>query len=68
MKRTRAISVTALGVAALVGTTGCTRTSDGSIVLKTPSFGRVLGFDSALGFGGNEGARFFRRVPRRRWR
>ena len=47
------ISVTALGVAALIGTSGCTKTSDGSIVMRKPSFGRILGF-GGMGFGGDE--------------
>ena len=46
MNRVAGISVTALGVAALIGTAGCTKTSDGSIVMRKPSFGRILGFGS----------------------
>src|SRR5690349_5817265 len=60
MKSMAGISVTALSVAALIGTSGCTKTSDGSIVMKKPSFGRVLGFRAFpslggfMGFGGDE--------------
>jgi hypothetical protein len=44
MKRIAGIAMASLGVAALIGTAGCTKTSDGSIVLKEPSFSHILGF------------------------
>ena len=47
-----AISAAALGMTALVAVAGCTRTSDGSIVMAQPSFG-----GSILSFGGNEEVR-----------
>jgi hypothetical protein len=45
MTRVAEIPVATLALAVLVGAAGCTRTSDGSIELKTPSFGRLLSFD-----------------------
>ena len=46
MKRIVGVSLTALSVAVLVGAAGCTRTSDGSFVMRRPSFSRLLSSDS----------------------
>jgi len=47
VRKAAGIAMAALGMALLVGASACTRTSDGSIVMRKPTF---------LGFGGNDPA------------
>lgn len=45
MTRSSSLSVTALSVAVLIGAAGCTRTSDGSLVMRNPvAFSRLMNF------------------------
>ena len=51
------ISMSAFGVAVLIGATGCTRTSDGSFVMRKPAmFSRLMNF-------GNDEAEMAARSP-----
>jgi hypothetical protein len=45
MVKPSSLSMTAVGIAVLIGAAGCTRTSDGSVVLRRPTvFSRLMKF------------------------